>query len=397
MRVQDSWLLVYRSIMRSFRKSLLTSLGIAIGVAAVVLLTAIGTGLQQYVVERFTQFGTRIIAITPGKQVTHGLGSLLSSVRPISLEDAGALAQLPHIEQVVPLVQGAGSIEYGKRQRKSTIMGVGPKMAEAWNFKLASGRFLPQGSGQSRAFAVLGHTMKQELFGQKSPLGQLIRVGGLRFRVIGVIEPKGQMLGFDMDDIVYIPAELGLQLFNREGLMEVDLVFSAATTASAVKDQASRVLIDRHGREDFTIITQDQMLETLGKVLSILTIAVAGLGSISLLVGAVGILTIMTTTVRERTGEIGLLRAMGATRSQILGLFLGEAILLALLGGVLGLFGLLAIVMVLAWLVPDLPIMLDAGYGLLALVFSAVIGLLAGVTPARHAAQLNPIDALHAE
>ena len=397
MRVQDGLHLVLRSIHRSMRKSLLTSLGIAIGIAAVVLLTAIGSGLQQYVVEKFTQFGTRIIAITPGKQVTHGLGSLLSSVRPLSLADADALSTLPHVEQVVPLVQGAGTVEYGKFQRNSTIMGVGPQMAEAWNFDLAAGRFLPAGAGRSRAFAVLGHTMKQELFGQQNALGQLIRVGGLRFRVVGVIEPKGQMLGFDMDDIVYIPAQRGLQLFNREGLMEVDVVFSAATTADAIRDRVSRLLVDRHGREDFTIITQDQMLDTLGKVLSVLTAAIAGLGSISLLVGAVGILTIMITTVRERTGEIGLLRAMGATRGQILALFLGEAVVLALLGGVLGLLGLLLIVLAMQFLVPQLPLSLNPLYWVAALLFSALIGLLAGVVPARNAARLNPIDALHAE
>lgn len=397
MRWQDGLHLVTASVRRNLRKSVLTALGIAIGIAAVVLLTAIGAGLQDYVIDKFTQFGTRIIAVTPGKEVTHGLGSLLSSVRPLTIDDADALARLPHVEQVVPIVQGAGEIESGKRQRKSTIMGVGPQMAEAWNFDLAAGRFLPLGSGQGRAFAVLGHKMKQELFGGSSALGQLIRVGGLRFRVVGVMEPKGQMLGFDMDDIVYIPIEHGLQLFNREGLMEVDVVFSAAVTGDEIGSQITRLLTERHGREDFTLLTQDQMLNTLGKVLSILTAAIAGLGSISLLVGAVGILTIMTTTVRERTGEIGLLRALGATRYQILSLFLGEAILLAALGGVLGLLGLVLIVAVLSLAVPELPLSLNAFYWVLALLFSAVIGLLAGVVPARSAANLNPIEALHAE
>jgi len=398
MIARDAARLIWASVCHSLGKSLLTALGIGIGIAAVSLLTSLGSGLQLYMLDQFSQFGTRIIAVNPGKDITHGIGGLLSSVRPLSLDDAEALVVLPGVEFVVPVVQGVGAIEYGNRQRNSDILGVGSQMSKAWQFKVSMGRFLPEDpSGHSRAYAVLGYTMKQELFANTNPLGKTIRVGGLRFKVIGVIEKKGQMLGFDMDDIVYIPTDKALQLFNREGLMEIDITFTSAISSAQLAERVKRVLSERHGDEDFSITTQDEMLLTMGNVLNVLTIGVAALGSISLFVGAVGIATIMTTTVRERSAEIGLLRAIGASQRQVLGLFLGEAVLISLLGGVIGLALLAAIAAVLSLLVPALPLALHPFFLILALLASAFIGLLAGVIPAYHASRLNPIDALRAE
>ena len=398
MIARDAARLIWGSVCHSLGKSLLTALGIGIGIAAVSLLTSLGNGLQLYMLDQFSMFGTRIIVVNPGKDVTHGIGSLLSSVRPLSLNDAQALHTLPGVAFVVPVVQGAGAIEYSNRQRKSDILGVGSQMSKAWQFKVSMGRFLPEDpSGHSRAYAVLGYTMKQELFANTNPLGKTIRVGGLRFKVIGVIEKKGQMLGFDMDDIVYIPTDKALQLFNREGLMEIDITFNTATSSAQLAKRVKQVLIERHGDEDFSITTQDEMLLTMGNVLNVLTIGVAALGSISLFVGAVGIATIMTTTVRERSAEIGLLRAIGASQRQVLGLFLGEAVLISLLGGVIGLALLAAIAAILSLLVPALPLALHPFFLILALLASAFIGLLAGVIPAYHASRLNPIDALRAE
>ncbi len=398
MIAKDAARLIWASVSHNLGKSLLTALGIGIGIAAVSLLTSLGSGMQLYMVDQFSQFGTRIIAVNPGKDMTNGMGGLLSSVRPLSLEDAQTLATLPGVEFVVPLVQGVGAIEYGNRQRNSDILGVGSQMSKAWQFKVSMGHFLPEDpSGRSRAYAVLGYTMKQELFSNTNPLGKTIRVGGLRFKVIGVIEKKGQMLGFDMDDIVYIPTDKALQLFNREGLMEIDISFSAATSPTQLATRVKRVLIERHGDEDFSITTQDEMLLTMGNVLNVLTVGVAALGSISLFVGAVGIATIMTTTVSERRVEIGLLRAIGASQRQILGLFLGEAVLISLLGGIIGLTLLAVIAAALALLVPALPLALHPFFLTLALFASAFIGLLAGVMPAYSASRLNPIDALRAE
>ena len=394
----DAARLIWASVCHSLSKSLLTALGIGIGIAAVSLLTSLGSGLQLYMLDQFSQFGTRVIAVNPGKDITQGMGGLLSSVRPLSLGDAQALVALPGVAFVVPVVQGVGAIEYGNRQRNSDILGVGAQMSKAWQFKVSMGRFLPEDpNSHSRAYAVLGYTMKQELFANTNPLGKTIRVGGLRFKVIGVIEKKGQMLGFDMDDIVYIPTDKALQLFNREGLMEIDITFNAATTSAKLAKRVKQVLTERHGDEDFSITTQDEMLLTMGNVLNVLTIGVAALGSISLFVGAVGIATIMTTTVRERSAEIGLLRAIGASQRQVLGLFLGEAVLISLLGGVIGLALLAAIAAVLSLFIPALPLALHPFFLILALLASAVIGLLAGVVPAYHASRLNPIDALRAE
>jgi putative ABC transport system permease protein len=394
MNFLDSTHWVLKAVISHRSRSVLTALGIAIGIMSVTLLTAIGEGVQQYVLDSFSQFGTRIIAIHPGLKETHGSGGLLSTVRPLTLNDASALRQIPGVEKVVPVVQGSGAIEYRKLQRSGVILGVGPDMSDAWGFNVAMGRFFSGNVGHSRATAVLGYTMRKELFGDTNPLGQTIRVGGQRFRIIGAVEKKGQMLGIDMDDVVYVSAQKGLQLFNRESLMEVDVVFSANTSLNVIEKRIKKVMKERHGREDVTLTSQNDMLESMGKILNILTLSVAALGGISLLVGAVGILAIMTTTVRERTAEIGLLRAVGAEKKIILRLFLCEAVVLAVMGGGLGLLLLLAITSMFYLLLPELPIVINVVFMLVALVFSSIIGLLAGIVPANRAANLNPIQAL---
>lgn len=398
MRWDDGLKLTASALTSRPLRSLLTLLGVAIGIAAVALLTAIGEGLRGYVLDNFSQFGTRIVAVFPGKTQTGGIGGILSSVRPLSLADASALGSLAHVEAVVPLIQGSGDIQFGVRSRRSEVIGSGHQLAAAWRFRLALGQFLPPArEGRSPPYAVLGHKLRRELFGEANPLGERIRVGGTRFRVIGVMEEKGQLLGFDLDDIAYIPVDWAQRLFNREGLMEIDVVFNAGTSSAALSERIRRLLIERHGEEDFSLITQDDMLASLNRILATLTIAIGALGGISLLVGAVGILTIMTTTVSERTAEIGLLRALGASGRQVLGLFLAEAALLSVAGGVLGLLlvGLLLLGLHLA--VPDLPLRLAPGFLLLALLLSAAIGLLAGIVPARRAARLHPVDALRSE
>jgi putative ABC transport system permease protein len=380
-------------------RSGLTALGIAVGIAAVVLLTAIGEGVHRFVLAEFTQFGTHLISVTPGKTETFGVsGAVVSNVRPLTLEDAAALAGVADVVAVVPQVQGNAEVEGGGRSRRVAVLGVGPRVPEVWRMRVEVGRFLPADDYRSaRAHAVLGAKVARELFGSASPLGQRVRVGGTPYRVVGVMAAKGQFLGFDLDDAVYVPAARALELFNREGLMEVNVLYRAGARAEAVAAGLKRVLVARHGAEDFTVTTQQQMLEVLGSVLAVLTLAVAALGAISLLVGGVGILTILVIGVNERVAEVGLLRALGAERRQVLAAFLAEAVLLAALGGVLGLVIGLGLAGGLALALPTLPVEVSWRYALLAEALAVVIGLLAGALPARRAAALEPVEALRAE
>ena len=392
-RLTTSSFIAYR--LRSF----LTGLGIAVGIAAVILLTSIGEGLHQFVLSEFSQFGTNLIGIQPGKKQTHGASvGILGSIRPLSLDDAEALRRLPYIEYVSPSMTGNAEVRANGRTRRTIVSGVGHEMPQALRMYVQTGSFLPPDDPeQARAFVVLGAKIRQELFAGQNPLGSYLRVGGQRYRVIGVMEPKGQVLGFDLDDTVYIPAARAMELFNRSGLMEIHVTYRPSVELEQVEAGIRNILTARHGSEDFTLVPQEKALEVLGSVLDVITFAVGALGGISLLVGGVGILTIMTMAVTERTSEIGLLRALGARERQVLALFLGEAMLLSALGGLAGLALGVGIAQALHLLFPALPVHTPWLFAALAELSAVTIGLAAGVVPAQRAALLDPVEALHAE
>ena len=403
MRSADFFRFAFQSLASHRLRTFLSALGIAVGITAVILLTSIGQGLQQFIVAEFSQFGTNIIGITPGHTDTRGgpVGAI-NTVRPLSIDDALALRRVPHILAADPTVQGNGEIavegDSGRRSRRVMIYGTSRAMIDVVKMKVAQGDFLPADDPRTaRAFVVLGAKAAAELFPDSSPLGQRMRVGGERYRVVGVMEAKGQLLGMDLDDMVYIPVGRALEMFNRESLGEIRVSYDPLTPLPVVEANLRKALMDRHGREDFTITPQAKMLETFDTILSAITFAVAAIGGISLLVGGIGILTILTIAVSERTAEIGLLRALGATQKRILMLFLGEAAALAALGGGTGLLlgwgigGLLQILM------PSLPVQLPWSYAIAAEVSAVLIGLVAGVLPARRAARLDPIEALRSE
>ena len=246
--------------------------------------------------------------------------------------------------------------------------------------------------------AVLGPTLKRELFGERNSLGEHVRIAGQRFLVIGVMDAKGQFLGIDIDDAAYIPVALAMPMFNRQDLQEIDVLVNNASVTDSVVVAMRRTLMDRHnGDEDFTITTQNEMLDTLGRIIGIISLAVGGIGGISLLVGAIGILTMMWISVSERTAEIGLIKAIGATPRQILWLYLSEAALLSTGGGVLGLVSGMGLAQLLHLLVPALPVRTPPEYVALAMGVSLTVGLVSGILPARRAAALDPIEALAAE
>ena len=400
MLLPDAIRLALRAITAQRLRSFLTLLGISVGIASVILLTSIGEGIHRFVLAEFTQFGTNIASISPGKVKTSGPAptGIPTSVRPLSLDDARALAVLPQVTGMTAMVWGNSEVSANGRLRRTTVNGVGADMLKVYSIKVKTGQFLPAESLENaRAFVVLGAKLKSELFGSDNPLGARVRVGNLQFRVIGVLEAKGQFLGVDLDDAAYIPTARALELYNRDGMMKIDLAYEEGIPAARIISAVKSTLMMRHGREDFTITTQEDMLRTLSNILDILTMAVGALGGISLLVGGVGIVTIMTIAVSERTAEIGLMVALGAPRKTILALFLGEAVTLSAIGGVMGLALGFGLAQVIHLAVPALPVHTPLSFVLLAEGIAVVIGLLAGVLPARRAAQLDPVEALRAE
>lgn len=391
--------LATRAITAHRLRSALTLLGIAVGIAAVILLTSIGEGVHQFVLGEFTQFGTNVVEITPGKVSTGGAPQgLPTSARPLSLEDVSALARIAGVTGATPMVWGNSEVEGEGKLRRTTVYGVGANMTSVFKMSVRSGRFLPaDDEAAARAFVVLGSKLKQELFGSSNPLGARVRIAGQHFRVIGVMESKGQFVGMDLDDTAYIPASQALALYNREGMMKVDVIYREGLSSALIAERVKTLLKTRHGSEDFTITTQEDMLRTLSKILDVLTAAVAAIGSISLLVGGVGIVTIMSIAVAERTQEIGLLVALGATRRAILGLFLGEAVMLSAAGGVIGLAVGMGMAQLLRLALPAMPVHTPLLYVFLAEGVAIAIGLAAGVLPARRASLLDPVDALRTE
>ena len=391
--------MAWRSLTAHRARSFLTLLGIAVGIAAVILLTSIGEGLHRFVLAEFTQFGTNVIGISPGKVSTGGANpGFPSSVRPLTLEDAQALRRIPDLVGVTPGITGNAEVAGNGRVRRVLVYGTTAALLQSFSLRVNTGQFLPDDDAEhARNFIVLGATLKRELFGAASPLGARVRVGGLQFRVMGVLEARGQFLGIDLDDVAYVPAARALELFNRDGLMEINLTYAEGANPTRVSDAAKAILAARHGREDFTIVTQADMLRTLSNILDILTMAVAALGSISLLVGGVGIVTIMTIAVAERTSEIGLLVALGAQRATVLRLFLGEAVVLSAVGGALGLLVGMGLAQVVRLAVPELPVHTPLAFVALAEGVALAIGLAAGVLPARRASRLDPVEALRAE
>ncbi len=380
-------------------RTILTALGIAVGIAAVILLTSIGEGLHRFVVAEFTQFGTNLITVSPGRIQTHGasLGAV-NTVRPLTIDDAIALRRVPHVLVTDPLVQGNAEVEHLGRSRRVTLYGTGSDFVRALSMRVAAGEYLPADDPHAaRAFVVLGAKVAKELYGGANPLGSRLRVGTERYRVVGIMESKGQVLGFDLDDTVFIPVARALDMFNRESLMEIHVTYEPTVPVAEVEAGLKHVLTGRHGAEDYTVTPQQKMLEVFDTILNAITFAVAAIGAISLLVGGVGILTILTIAVAERTGEVGLLRALGTTQRGILMLFLGEAALLAAIGGAGGLALGTGVAGLLKLVLPALPVHTPWFYAVLAEVVAVSVGLVAGVLPARRAAALDPLEALRGE
>jgi putative ABC transport system permease protein len=395
----DLVLFALRALTAHRLRTALSMLGIAIGVASVVLLTSIGEGTRQYVFSQFNQFGTNLLSINPGKSETIGIpGVLGGTTQKLTLDDALAIERLPEVEHVVPTIFGSAEVEANGRARSVFVYGVTPAIEPVWKVYVRQGSFWPAiDPREEMPAAILGPTLKRELFGAENALGQFVRISGSRFRVMGIMNERGSLLGIDVDDTIYIPSASAMRLLNQDEITELHVQFTPGLPTEHVVRRVKAVLTERHGREDYTLSTQEAMLSVFDNVMTAITGAVGAIAGISLLVGAIGILTTMWIAVGERTHEIGLLRALGAEQDQIRRAFLTEAATLAAAGGAAGLGIGLGLCAVLRAAVPGLPVETPLVFAVAAIGVSTLTGLAAGVLPARRAAKMDPVAALRAD
>jgi putative ABC transport system permease protein len=379
-------------------RSSLTLLGMAIGVGAVILLTALGEGARGYVTSEFMALGSNLLIVLPGKTETTGNAPIFGGTpRPLTLDDCEAIQRrVPRVRRLAPLAVGSARVGFGEKRREVTVLGSTPDLLPVRHLAIGIGRFLPQvEAGRGAPVAVIGRTVQSELFGDTNPLGQSIRIGDFRFRVVGVMAPKGQSIGLNMDDVVIVPVSSALHLFNQQSLFRILIEVGAHAEIETARRQVLDILKERHeNEEDVTVLTQDSVLGAFNRILGALTLALVGIAAISLSVAGIGIMNVMLVSVSERTPEVGLLKALGAKPRQILSVFLVEAILLSLAGGVCGLLIGYAGATVLGQVFPALPARPPAWAVVAALAVSLLSGGLFGVLPARRAARLDPVIAL---
>jgi len=383
-------------------RTFLTTLGIVIGVYSVVILVSLGEGAKLYFADLFSGMGSNLLIVLPGKKDTKGGAPhpMINTVRKLSISDMEFLKKRGRtFETVNGLIMGGGNTKYLNRQRDLMIIGTNETFSYIHNMPVKSGTFISSEDVSSRKkVAVIGHTVMKELFHDENPLGKQMTVTGGRFTVIGIMESKGQSLGIDMDDIVYIPLTVAMDIFNQEGLTRITVKANSASNVDASIEEVQDLMKKSHsGNEDFTIISQKDMLSTFEKIADTMQLVVLGIASISLLVGGIGIMNIMLVTVKEKTREIGIRIAVGARRMDILIQFLIESVTISLLGGIIGLLlGLLTII-IFNSVVPDFKVQITPWIFMLSFGFSVGVGVIFGVFPARRAAEMNPIDALRYE
>ncbi len=398
MNATDFFRLAGQALVQNRRRSLLSLVGVVIGVIAVTCLTAIGEGALRYVDDQFSSLGSGIVIIAPGRNETTGGMPLGYGGIPndLTLADARFLERrVSGIRTAIPVSASSGRIRHGGRNRQVPIVGTTSDFERMQKLELASGTFLPPGDMERGAsIVVLGHTVARELFGREQALGRTVRISGARMRVIGVLAERGTQLGLQMDETVFAPVSTVLRLANETSLTRVMLDLQPGADQKRVIARVRELLTARHDEEDFTCISQEAVMSSLSSILRILTLAVAGIAAISLAVAGIGIMNVMLVSVSERTEEVGLLKALGARRRQILAIFLIESALLSVAGGLAGLAigsGLVALGQA---LYPAVPLVTPLWAIVAVLGLSLATGVGFGVWPAWRAAGLDPVAAL---
>lgn len=373
-------------------------LAMSIGIASVSVLTALGDSARRYVVNEFEALGTNLVIVLPGRtETTGGQPPLFGETpRDLTLDDAQALFRSRHIAAIAPLTIGSAPVSSLGLERETNVVGSTHALRRVRRLTVAQGSFLPETEAdKALPVCVIGQTIRNELFAKQAALGQWLRINDRRFRVIGVLASEGQSVGIDFDEIVIIPVASAQALFDTHSLFRILVETKSKPDMYKAADEIRAIVKARHeGEDDVTLITQDSVVSTFDKILTALTLTVAGIAGISLSVAGVLVMNVMLVSVTQRTAEIGLLKALGATKRQLLWLFLSEAAMLSVAGAVLGVLLGYITLSVLQALYPDFPMQLPAWALLAALAVALMTGLLFGVLPARKAAKLDPVAAL---
>lgn len=394
--------IAFDSIRASPVRTFLTTLGVLIGVFSVILLVGLGDAVRAYVLDTFAGVGSNLLQINAGRQETRGFRPSSGTTKnKLTLRDVEALERRGFsLDGVSPIVLGSGELRKNELRRNVIVIGVGPRYLDLRNLEIGRGRFIDEDDlAHYRRSVVIGQTIVRELFGEKvSPLGQTIYVSSTPFRVVGVTRPKGKTFGFDMDDLAFVPATSAQDLFDLDTVTHILARAKDRNTVDPAIGEVRDVLSEARGGEvDFTVYSQDDMMDMVNNIMGTLTFFLGAIASISLLVGGIGIMNIMLVSVKERTREIGIRRAVGARWIDILLQFLVEAVVVSLLGGMAGLALGFFVIRIVAYFQPDLPVALSLGNVAMAIGFSLLVGVLSGVFPALRAADLDPVDALRYE
>jgi len=411
MNILESMRIAIRSISANKLRAGLTMLGVIIGVMAVVAMLSIGRGTQAAITDQITSIGTNLLYVRPGSTQSSGVRTAEGSATTLTKEDAAALEGLPYIVAVAPQVESFGQMAYLGNNTNGRVLGVTPEYLDTMNTKLAGGEFVSAANVTANsAVVVLGAGVATSLFDTADPVGQTIRINGQSFRVIGVMEAKGGTGFMNADSQVYVPLTTAMSRLSRGGQFRggntvsvINIKISDMSMQETVIQEISEVLRERHHiqfQDDFSITSQQDVLNTANQVTGTLTIFLGGIAAISLIVGGIGIMNIMLVSVTERTREIGIRKAVGARKIDIMSQFLIEALILSLAGGLMGvMLGALVAQMISGMNVgtSTLKTVVDMDSVLLAVLFSAAVGLFFGSYPANRAASLHPIEALRYE
>ncbi len=397
MTTADAIAFSWTALSRHRRRSALSVLGVMVGVASVVVLTALGEGARRYVTREFASLGTNLLMVMPGKNETTGMfPGAMGVPNDLTLDDARAIRRgVREARLVVPLAMGNETVGYRERRRQVPVAGSTPDFLTVRRLEMGSGSPLPDvDMDRGASVAVLGSKLASELFDRESPLGRIIRIGDWRIRVIGVLAPRGRQLGMDVDDIVLVPVATAMRMFDLSSLFRIMVEARSHADLERIEEQVLAIIAERHDEEDVTCISQDAVVGSLSQILTVLTLAVGAIGAVSLAVAGLGVMNLMLVSVSERTEEVGLLKALGAERRQVLVVFLTEAVLLSTAGALVGLALGWALVRLVVGFYPNFPASPPLWAVASVVVVSVGVGALFGVLPARRATRLDPVAAL---